>query len=257
MVKTRGERISGEESGKQEELSHILNDLFQEYRPSFEQYQWPLESTRWNELVFCILESCSSRAVAESAGKAMLNLDLLKVEKLAELASPSKKRILSARAKLVLGILQEAGFEESGAERALETIVEAARTIKTNYHGKVQQMLRREGELMVNKLVGILNFGAMDDKLARLTVAKWLQNVLNLPIYLENKSSDAFCLSMNVKPTELVTVADGLDINVAILDDLIKKWYDAEMAAQSLAKHGNAGLQERAAPNESNVTRGG
>lgn len=228
------ERTPQGESRGQAELRDTLTDLFREYQPSFERYQWPLESMRWNELAFCILEVWSSELVAQAAARAMSELDLLEVEKLAQLPDVSTGKP-SARGQLILGILKEAGFEEAAAEHALINLVEAAKTIRAKMDGKVQQLLRQEGEYMIQKIAGFFGFTALDDEAVHQIITRWLQNVLNLPVYLETESTRVFCAEMNTTVTELVAAADVLDINIAIVDELVQQWYDATMATRSLA----------------------
>jgi len=234
MGEVSNEHVQEAKGHSREEVIHILNDLFEDYQPSLEKYQWPRESMRWYDLTFCILEIWSSKEVAHAATKALLELRLLDVEKLARLSNTSES-ISSSRTQLILGILQEAGFKEKASEQALTTLIEAAKTIQTKCDGKVQQLLRKEGEKIIRNVAAFFGFSALDDQSTRQTITRWLQNVLNLPVYLETESTNAFCAEINTDATEIIAAADELDINIAIVDELILDYYNTEMVAKDIA----------------------
>ncbi|NJM99965.1 MAG: hypothetical protein HC800_25015 [Phormidesmis sp. RL_2_1] len=225
-------------------LRATLSNLFQEYQPSFTSFQWPLENMRWNELVFCILEEYSSAPLAEVAARAMSELDLLDVEKLAQLDEHKLTPTIN-RAQLILGILREAGFEEKSAKCALTSIVEVAKAVQTKFDGKVQSLLRSQGEYLIQKSTDSLGFSTLDNKSAQQVVTRWLQNILNLPVCLNSKSTQVFCTEMAVSVSDLIATADDLDINLALVDELTQQWCKAKteadhLASQMLAEEPNA-----------------
>jgi hypothetical protein len=81
---------------------------------------------------------------------------------------------------------------------------------------------------MIQNVVKSFGFTTLDEEKARETVTRWLQNVLNLPVYLETESARAFCSQANVTTSDLIRTADDLDINIAIVDELLQRWYDAK-----------------------------
>lgn len=235
MENIQDEQIPQEEIPIQIDLIQTLNDLFQEYQPSFERTQWPMESMRWKELAFCVLETYSSEQMAMTASRAMSELDLLDVRKLTQLNDSLTKNKPSARVKLIHGILQESGFSKESAELALNTLVKAAEVIKDKFNNKIQLLLRKEGKKMIRNVTKLLNFSTLDKKSALQSVTKWLQNVLNLPVLLETESIDAFCNEMDISVDDLIVVADDLDINLALIDELIEQWYTAEIVDKNNA----------------------
>ncbi len=230
-----------QEESVREAISDALAAMLEEYQPSFDQHQWPLETMRWNELVFCVLETFSSERAAKAVARAMSELDLIEVAKLAELADGVATGKPVRRARLILGLLEEAGFSEQAADRALRALCEAARAVESRYRGKVQRLLRHEVDPLVQNMVKTLGFHSMSEEQARQTVIRWLQNVLNLPIYLERQSTRAFCRQMVTSPAELVAAADQMDINVAILDELIERWYRGQQETEQPAAGGARG----------------
>lgn len=209
----------------QAELRDTLISLYQEFEPPEDLYMWPIESMRWNELAYCILERWSSELEARSATNALSELDLLEVRKLAQLAEAYNAGKPSKRGKLILGILVEAGFDNVAAERALTNLIEASRTIWEKLGGQVQRLLRQESEKLIISIAESFDFSDLDDESARQIMTRWLQNVLNLPVYLETEGTRTFCTEMNITPSELVDTADLLDINLAIVDELLQQWY--------------------------------
>jgi hypothetical protein len=218
------------------ELVQTLSFLFGQYEPDFGRYQWPLENLRWNALALSILETLSSETVAESAGRAMADLDLLAVDKLAQLANSVTKKPLSKRKRLVLGILEEAGFDEEAAIQTLTTLVEAAEIVQRELNGKIQKLLRREGLEILQTVERFFRFSGIDDDAKSRAITRWLQDVINIPVYLETESTKAFCAEQKVTVSDLIAAADELDISVAIVDDLIQKWHQSETVLQKVAE---------------------
>lgn len=230
-----------QEESVREAVGDALAAMLEEYQPSFDEHQWPLETMRWNELVFCVLETFGSEHAAKAVARAMSELDLIEVAKLAELADGVATGKPARRARLILGLLEEAGFSEQASDKAVRTLCEAARAIDFRYRGKVQRLLRRGVDPLVQSMVKDLGLHTMSEEQARQTIIRWLQNVLNLPVYLERESTRVFCREMQTSPAELVAAADQIDINVAILDELIERWYRGRLETEQAA----TGAQER------------
>jgi hypothetical protein len=209
----------------QSRLAERLTQLFAEYEPSFEEFQWPVESMRWNELAFAILETFGSELHARAAARAMSELDLLEPRKLARVAQTDETGEDAERGQFILGILVEAGFNRRDARLALTTLCEAATAIEDRYSGRVQRLLRTHGRTLVENIVDELELKELDREQATRTIVRWLQNVLNLPVYLERESCRVFCHEFQTTPEELVAAADELDINVALVDELLERWY--------------------------------
>jgi len=236
MGKTQDRQMANVNNSEQTDLIDTLSELFDEHQSIFELYQWPFERLRWSELVFSILQAFSSEPVAAAVVSVLSELELIEVEKIAKFAYKSTNRRPTRRAQLVLSILNEAGFDRSSAEKALTTMVEAAQAVQSAFNGKVQLLLRRESETMLRNVVAFFSFSELDKNASRQAIITWLQNVLNIPLHRETTSTKAFCKQMGISQEELITTSDNLDINLAIVNELIQQWYDAEANDTNLSK---------------------
>jgi hypothetical protein len=236
MKKIQGRQITNTNNSEQNDLIDTLSELFDEHQSIFELYQWPFERLRWDELVFSILQAFSSEAIAAVVINVLSELEIIEVEKIAKLAYKSTNRRNTRRAQLVLSILNEAGFDRRSAEKALTTMVEAAQVVQSAFDGKVQLLLRRESETMLRNVMAFFSFSELDKNSSRQAITTWLQNVLNLPLHRETSSTKAFYKQMGISQEELITTSDDLDINLAIVDELIQQWHDAEVNDTNLFK---------------------
>ena len=75
---------------------------------------------------------------------------------------------------------------------------------------------------MVDQLQQMVMSTGVGEKESRKTAVLWLQNVANIPILLpEDDHIRDFCKKHKITKEELVDSADRLDLNVAVLDDLL------------------------------------
>jgi hypothetical protein len=63
--------------------------------------------------------------------------------------------------------------------------------------------------------------GISDDETRRIFTF-WLQKVMNIPVLLLAPEVSEFCKKHEISAAELIEAADNLDLNVAILDELLK-----------------------------------
>jgi hypothetical protein len=56
-----------------------------------------------------------------------------------------------------------------------------------------------------------------------------------LPVLLETESINAFIEDMDISTEELIEAADELDINLALIDEIVQHWYENKLAADQLA----------------------
>jgi hypothetical protein len=97
-----------------------------------------------------------------------------------------------------------------------------AKAIEDSYGGKLQVMLRKYGNMMLNELESELGKGlAIERKQLRAAITIWLQNTLEMPVLLEDEILETFCQLHNITQDELVAAADRLDLNLAVLDELL------------------------------------
>jgi hypothetical protein len=142
-------------------------------------------------------------------------LNLLDVELLATLAERKPEGTVIAY------VLQHHGFQEQEVQRTVATLMHAAMVFQRDYGSKVQRYLRHHAERMRNDLVRALGDAPLSEAQLRQAVSRWLQNVASLPISLEDPAVQAFYKDHGVDIEELIQAADALDLNVALMDDLL------------------------------------
>lgn len=212
---------------KTSDAHFLIAKLFSQ--PTAEQvwqsHPWPHEEDRWQELVFCLLSRCLTRPEVEVRQLTGLLrfLNLLKVSDWddSEAADDSDNNRVAERA---FEVLTENGINAADAKRCVEVIGQAAMSLSDAYDGKVQQALRTIGETAQDLLMRTLDISSLDDAARKEALSCWLQNVANLPLSLERNSMATFCATYKVSPQDLLRAADDMDVNTALLDDLLHHW---------------------------------
>jgi hypothetical protein len=194
-----------------------LKQLYERHESLLPTYAWASEADRWAELVFCLLSQCSDQDAETIRGAvAMLEaLGLLDVDLLATLAERKPEGTVIAY------VLKQHGLEEQEVQCAVATLIRAALAFQRDYEGKVQRYLRRHAERMRDDLVRAFGDAPLNKAQLRQAVSHWLQNVASLPVSLENPSVQAFCKDHGISIEELIRAADDLDLNIALIDDLL------------------------------------
>jgi hypothetical protein len=211
------------EETKRAEVEFQLRKLFTKYQDLFLYHQWPSEHDRWITLGFALI----SRAIKnyDKAKEAMVaadNLGLLDAGLIAKIPlNDGEIDLADAYARRIFEILSEAGFSEEESMLSLLVLQELADNLRKNHGGKVQRYLRKYGENMIEELPQNISISKMGEADVKFAFVYWLQNVLNMPILLANENVNNFCDKFGINYQELVEVADNLDINLALLDDLI------------------------------------
>lgn len=178
---------------------------------------WPAESHRWAELVFCLLNAVMQdplrcRELTEALGA----LRMLDPSALAAAADPR------ADAAVVLRYaLRQHGFGEEQTQRAMGLLTRAGVAITNGYQGRIQRYLRQKAELIRDELMAMIGGGTSDNEL-RQGVSHWLQNALNLPVSVGDKDIEDFCRHHGIDLRELEAAADEADLNIAVVDDLLR-----------------------------------
>ena len=216
------------------ELEFQLRKLVTKYSDFFAYHQWPSEHQRWVELIFALVSRISDKPEFE-VRDIIEELDdngLLDIEELSNIPKVGRNvDFASTWAKRVIESLSESRFTEEGSKRtgfteeesksSLLVMHEAAKSLMEYHDGKIQKYLRKYGQQMVDEFAENFSFSGMDKKDLRYAVSYWLQNVLNMPIHLKEESIETFCKDFQITNEELVKEADNLDINIALLDDMI------------------------------------
>ncbi len=120
-----------------------------------------------------------------------------------------------------LAFLQEHGFSQQESERLLTIVSEAASALSQQFDGKIQKYLRKYGELMLKEVPALFHFTTINSDQIGHAFTYWFQNVLNMPLSLVDSNIVAFCQDNGFEVANLIAAADRLDVNLALLDDLV------------------------------------
>jgi hypothetical protein len=224
------------------EIEFQLRKLVAKYSDLFVYHQWASEHDRWVELVFALVTRVSDKPEPDvrAAIEELDDQGLLDVEELSEI--PKKGSGIdykSQPARHLIESLSEPGQTEEGqkrpgfkaeeAKRVVLVMHEAAKSLTEHHDAKIQKYLRKYGQQMIDELSESFSFSRLNKKEVQYAFTYWLQNVLNMPLMLKTKSMDAFCQKLAANSNKLIEEADRLDINLALLDDMI----DQSTAASS------------------------
>ncbi len=200
--------------------------------------RWPFETARWYELAGSVLRvvggaETPARSI-ENALESLTRLGLLDLDDLAAMASDTTGR--TETADLMEVVLARSGFGADTAHLAVSAIVDAASFIWEHYGGRIQSMLRRQGEIVLGNVMAELPLASVDDDTKRRIVTHWLQRTLDLPIPVTTRGMRLAAGAHHATVDELVAAADRLDINVAILDELLAS-YESETTSSPAGGH--------------------
>jgi hypothetical protein len=204
-----------------------IRKLFHQYANSVDYHRWPDENHRWNELLLSLLLTISDKHqnYIRNIIEELSTLGLLNVDELVALPSVNGKVDTdSDHALKIAETLKEYEFTDEECEDSILIMHEAAKSLKERHNGKVQRYLRKYGQLMLDQLNKDFSFSKMNQTDVKNAFTFWLQNVMNMPISLEDEHIIEFCNKFGISPKELTDFADEIDLNVAVLDDLIKNW---------------------------------
>jgi hypothetical protein len=225
--------MSDKQSLKPKEQSQdpqkLVVQLYRDYASGISKNLWPWEKARWYELIFCILTTIGEPQVLAGTARRLTNtmseLELLDIGELAKL-NPPEDTVDAVKSKLVTidTLLQQVGFTPEKSRSAVTAICEAASSIQEKYDGKVQNCLRKYGNHMLDQINEDFGFSQFND--APRALAIWLQNTLNMPVPASNPLADQACESLGVTYDALVEAANQQDINVALLDDALRAYWE-------------------------------
>lgn len=187
-------------------------------------YSWASEASRWNELVtivaahVCNLPESDLRAIT----KYLSDLGHLEIERLAAIRTSGESiDRADEEAQKILGLLVKKGVPAAQASRLISLLAEISKGVQTNFGGKIQRYLRSYGDKMLEDLPRQfpLKAGSVDEVKRIFTL--WLQKVLNMPVPLRDSVLLAFCEKHGITPAALLQAADNIDLNVAIVDEML------------------------------------
>jgi len=216
------------------EIEFQLRKLITKYSDLFVYHQWPSEHERWVELIFALVTRIGKKPESEIRDiiEELDDLELLDIEELSNISkvgndidfnSPFAKRVIESlsESRFTEEGFKKPGFTEDESKSSFLIMHEAAKSLMERHNGKIQKYLRKYGQQMVDELAQNFSFSSMDEKDIKYAFIYWLQNVLNMPLHLEAESIETFSKDFQITNEELVREADSLDINIALLDDMI------------------------------------
>ncbi len=198
-----------------DEVKESLIRLYSENRSSLGEYPWEFEDDRWTEMVKCIFAGCGiPTPIIDDAVNILDELKLISAPALAESTKDSQK--------VVQTILMRLGAESVKADSAASVLVNFADIGKKKWNGHIQIFLRDSCIAIVEELSKILGTAGLDKNVAKKMSILWLQNTINAPLIAEDdKHIQSFCKQNHISQSKLVRMADELDLNLAVLDDLL------------------------------------
>jgi hypothetical protein len=195
----------------------LLRKLLYEHPELAEQFGWSSERARWAELAYLL----TSKLVAEHhpmMRHAIGTASALGVLEVTDLAAdpPDEKH----GANLTL-LLREYDLSETEARAVVVTLREAAMHIHKLLGGHLHKFLRHHAEVMLHELTSHFKLKHLDEWQAQQAFVMWLQNTCNLPLSLQDATTKAFCAAHEITEKELVEAADAIQLNLAVVDDLV------------------------------------
>jgi hypothetical protein len=177
---------------------------------------WISEHDRWLELVFAIFAS-TSKSPEEQLRLLIRDLDALGLLSIDDEININNSQWITR----CLEIATDCGVEELASRRAVEAVSEVAAALRSGYGGKLQKLLRQQGEHIREEIQSILAVKSLEKSEFQYALTYWLQNVLALPVSLLDNSVMEFLKQHALTMEEVVEAADSLNINLAVVDDLI------------------------------------
>jgi hypothetical protein len=227
MSETKQPKASRKElEGRKDVLRSLLLEQWQAFAMPLDQYRWPVERARWYELAFCLLFRLGQPQIEADGARRVVNmlvdLRLLDLQPLADLCDEDGEPDLKhADADLMLRLLKRSGFTPAQASVAVASLCQTAFALRRRHGGKVQRYLRHYGQRMLDDLDNQFSFSHIGADDARHIFTHWLQNVLNMPLGLAEPEMKQLCQQFEISLDELVEIADELDLNLALLDDMV------------------------------------
>lgn len=221
----------GNQDTRSEVREYVL-ERWQAFDGEPEQYPWIWEGDRWNELMFCLIARLGTpdfqADMARSLTDILSRLGLLKVETLAQLAGGHGASDAShSDAVFMIQLFERAGAQPKRAQAIVTTLYQAAVGLQQGHAGKVQQYLRNYGQQILDDVGDTFSFSELSEEDARYAFTHWLQNAVNMPLARSDPIVDQLCKDRGISIEQLVAVADELDLNLALLDDILAgSWGD-------------------------------
>lgn len=208
------------QSKKTESLQGTLASIINDYGSDLPVGNWSSEKDRWQELLVCMINQVKPEP----------NMDEVReVTEIWEKLNLTSPMILSALKEddreysfLVMTLLQY-DFTEHEALTTVNMAIALGKAVADNYNGKIQTCIRKYAVALRDELTKTFADVGLDDSQINYGVVHWLQNTMNAPLSLSHQSVTAFCKEKGVTPQELWNAADILEINLAVIDDVLER----------------------------------
>lgn len=203
-----------------ESLQGSLASIINDYGSDLPVGNWSSEKDRWQELLVCMINQVKPEPNMDEVREATEIWEKL------NLTSP---RALSAikeddrEHSFLLMTLMQYDFTADEALTAVNMVIALGKIVSQNYNGKLQTCIRKYAAALRDELTKTFADVGLDNSQINYGVVHWLQNTMNAPLSLSHKSVIAFCREKNVTPQELWDAADQLEINLAVIDDVLER----------------------------------
>jgi hypothetical protein len=231
---------------KHDDIQHLIVKLMTlpGAREIVQNHRWAHEGDRCQELLTSLL--LRSMSLPEREVRFLANrLQFVGLMDVSQWASGDDE-VLTLK-KRALSVLEDAGVQAEDAMRAVAVLQETSAAIQKAFDGKVQRFLRKVGDKALTDLVSALSLKTLPAAQTKEALAFWLQNVASLPVSLGHESTDRFCRAHGIDGEGLLHSTDELNLNVAVLDDLIHHYerLSAESSANSQDAQNKSQSRER------------
>ncbi len=228
-MSTHSEPGSGQRPDVRREIAAIYH-FYRSQLPAAAS-RWEDERDRWHELAFAAIAETSGLSISQSR-KVADGLTSLNLLTMSGCLDASKNTGAVARLPALTEALREAGSSEASIQQTISVLIDLAVGVERSF-GKLQKMLRTAGEKMLTTLNDSIATSAIDEVRKSRIFTMWLQNVLELPLSMTHADPAlvGFCERQGVSVHNLIEIADEADINLPLLDSLIR--LDSELLAHS------------------------
>ena len=219
-------------SGERPDVRTEIAAIYHFYRPQLPTTsRWEDERDRWHELAFAAIAVMSGLSIDQSrrVANGLIELNLLTM---AGCLDASKNGGAVSRLPAVAEALRVAGSSNAAIEKTIRVLIDIAVGVEHSF-GKLQKMLRSAAEQMLKTLNDSIATPTIDESRKGQIFTMWLQNILEAPLSMTHADPTLvdFCERHHVSVHDLVEIADEADINLPVLDSLIR--LDSEFLAQS------------------------
>jgi hypothetical protein len=214
------------------EIYELLKTIYLQNMTSIpSSYQWENESHRTQELFFCLLHEMSDNEglLDREMIEGMSRIGLFDIKRMANSQIVGRKDATGLAGAFVETMIEN-GFDKEQATRCTESLFRLAKVIEEKYNGKMQIFLRKYALMMLDELEReIYSEVRVDKSKLRNAITLWLQNTLEMPILLDDNVTKTFCSSKNITKDKLIEAADRLDLNLAVVDDLLTAYFEGPL----------------------------